>query len=92
MEKSGHQGGCEHNIWPTEVIPMNDVINEVGNVYGKLTVIGRVYPKRRFNRTRAAFKVRCSCGNEMNVSGNLLRKGTFKECGGCAQAWGKKDE
>jgi hypothetical protein len=67
---------------------MNDVINEVGNVYGKLTVIGRVYPKRRFNRTRAAFKVRCSCGSEMNVSGNLLRKKVFKECGTCAQAWG----
>ena len=62
--------------------------DEVGNVYGKLTVIERVYPKRQPSRTRAVFKVRCSCGGEMSVSGNLLRKKMFKECGTCAQAWG----
>jgi hypothetical protein len=44
------------------------------------------------NRSRAVFLCRCACGTEINMSGNLLRKGTFKECGVCAQAWGKKDD
>ena len=67
-----------------------DFKDEVDNVYGKLTVIERVYPKRLPNRTRAVFKVRCSCGSEMNISGNLLRKKVFKECGVCAQVWGER--
>ena len=92
MEKSRHQSGRQSDVWASEVTPMSEIIDEVGNVYGKLTVIERVYPKRYRRRTRAAFKVRCSCGNEMNVSGNLLRKGAFKECGTCALAWGKRDE
>jgi hypothetical protein len=65
-----------------------DFKDEVGNVYGKLTVIERIRLTRQPGRTRAVFKVRCSCGSEMNVSGNLLRKKVFKECGTCAQAWG----
>jgi hypothetical protein len=65
-----------------------DFKDEVGNVYGKLTVVERVRLKQQPGRTRAVFKVRCSCGSEMNVSGNLLRKKVFKECGTCAQVWG----
>jgi len=71
---------------------VTDLKDETGSVFGKLTVVERVYPKRTLLMTcRAVFKVRCSCGNEMFVSGNLLRRGKFKECGTCAQAWGTKD-
>jgi hypothetical protein len=66
--------------------------DELGKVYGRLTVINREYPKRTFlQRHRAIWRVRCSCGNEMTVSGNLLRQRIYRECGTCAQAWGKKD-
>ena len=54
-----------------------DFKDEVGNVYGKLTVVERVRLKQQPGRTRAVFKVRCSCGSEMNVSGYLLRKKVF---------------
>ena len=72
---------------------MNDFKDEVGKVYGRLTVVSREYPKRNLlMRCRAIFKVRCSCGTYMSVSGHLLRRKMFRECGTCAQAWGKKDE
>jgi hypothetical protein len=66
--------------------------DETGNVFGRLTVIERVYLPIKPKRSRAVFKVRCACGTEMNFSGNLLRKGKFKECGTCAQAWEQKDD
>ena len=62
--------------------------DEVGKVFGRLTVLKREYPPRMGTmRCRAIFRCKCSCGNELSVSGNLLRKGTFRECGVCAQAW-----
>ena len=65
--------------------------DETGNRYGRLTVISREYPKRTLlQRHRAIWRVRCSCGTEMTVSGNLLRQRLYRECGYCAQAWGKK--
>jgi hypothetical protein len=66
--------------------------DETGKVFGRLTVIERVKMPTKQNRSRAVFLCRCACGTEINMSGNLLRKGTFKECGMCAQAWGKRDE
>ena len=68
------------------------MIDETGKTFGRLTVIERVYPKSQPKRSRAVFRCRCSCGNHVNMSGWLLRKGTFKECGVCAQAWEKKDD
>lgn len=66
-----------------------EVKDELGKVFGRLTVINREYPKRNLlMKCRAIWRVKCSCGNEMTVSGNLLRKKMFKECGTCAQAWG----
>jgi len=67
--------------------------DETGNRYGRLTVISREYPKRTLlQRHRAIWRVRCSCGTEMTISGNLLRQRIFRECGTCAQAWEKKDD
>jgi hypothetical protein len=69
----------------------NEIKDETGKTFGRLTVVERVFPKRNLlMRCRAVWLCRCSCGNELTVSGNLLRKGTFKECGTCAQAWRKK--
>jgi hypothetical protein len=66
--------------------------DELGKVFGRLTVVERIHPKRNLlMRCRAIWLCQCACGNKMSVSGNLLRKGLFKECGTCAQAWGKKD-
>ena len=62
--------------------------DEIGKRYGRLTVVGRLHLKRSLKmHGRAVFNCRCSCGNEISVSGNLLRKGAFRECGSCAQAW-----
>ena len=66
--------------------------DETGNVYGRLTVVERIKMPYRPKRSRAVFLCRCSCGNFVSISGWLLRKGTFKECGVCAQAWGKNDD
>ena len=63
--------------------------DEVGKVYGRLTVVERVYPKRNLlMRCRAIFKVKCSCGVEFSASGTRLRRGDFRECAACNLAWG----
>ena len=66
--------------------------DETGKVYGRLTVLGRHYIKRdNINmRRRAIFKCQCACGIKISVSGNMLRRGTFRECGACSQAWSQK--
>jgi hypothetical protein len=71
---------------------MQDFKDETGKTFGRLTVIERIKMPSQPKRSRAVFLCRCSCGTEINMSGNLLRKGTFKECGTCAQAWGKNDD
>ena len=66
-----------------------EVKDELGKVFGRLTVINREYPKRTLlMKCRAIWRVRCSCGTEMTVSGHLLRQGVYRECATCAQAWG----
>ena len=70
---------------------MQNLKDETGKVFGRLTVVERIRPKRTLLMThRAIWLCRCACGNEMTVSGNMLRRGTFRECGTCAQAWGTK--
>ena len=67
--------------------------DEVRKVFGRLTVIERIYPKRNLLATcRAIFLCQCECGSKLSVSGNLLRKGKFKQCGVCAQAWENKGD
>lgn len=58
---------------------MGKSINEIGNKYGKLTVLEFVGKERRNLR----WKCRCDCGNESVVFGNNLRNGSTKSCGKC---------
>lgn len=53
------------------------IIDETGNRYGRLTVLGPG-PKCRQGRS---WLVRCECGSEKAVMGGSLRSGTTKSCG-----------
>lgn len=52
--------------------------NEIGNVYGYLTVLKRVENSKE---GRARWLCRCKCGNEIVVLGKSLRSGNTKSCG-----------
>lgn len=52
--------------------------DEIGNCYGKLTVI-EYAGKNKDHRT--LWKCKCACGNECVVSGKNLRNGNTKSCG-----------
>lgn len=56
----------------------NPIKNEIGNRYGRLVVIERAYKE---GETRAFWKCRCECGNEVIVSGKQLRSGNTTSCG-----------
>jgi hypothetical protein len=56
---------------------MKPIINEVGNKYGKLTVIQIAGRKR----TEAYWKCVCECGRYKEVIGSSLRRGNVKSCG-----------
>ena len=57
---------------------MSKIKDEVGNVYGYLTVIERAENSKD---GRARWKCRCKCGNEVIVLGKHLRSGNTKSCG-----------
>jgi hypothetical protein len=58
------------------------VKNELGNKYGRLTVIA---PSQKHDKSRFQFwKCQCSCGNIIEVASNSLRSGNTKSCG-CLQ-------
>ena len=57
---------------------MGKKINEIGNVYGRLTVIEEA-GKNKENRT--LWLCQCECGNKKIIPGTNLRKGTTKSCG-----------
>ena len=52
--------------------------NEIGNKYGKLTVLYRVSDVRK---GEARWHCICDCGNECDVSGVHLRNGSVQSCG-----------
>ena len=52
--------------------------NEIGNVYGYLTVIARAENDKD---NRAQWLCKCKCGNEVIVRGKSLRNGNTKSCG-----------
>lgn len=61
-------------------------VDETGNVYGRLTVVGRSGTRLRGSRNSklATWVCRCSCGNEVSVNGASLRSGNTESCG-CAK-------
>jgi len=56
----------------------NKLIDETGNSYGRLTVIGLSKNRRR---GRLVWHCRCFCGGTNDVEGSDLRKGVVKSCG-----------
>jgi hypothetical protein len=56
---------------------MATLSNEIGNKYGRLTVVERA-PNQG---TRAQWLCRCDCGVEKIVGGKQLRRGTTTSCG-----------
>ena len=56
-------------------------INELGNKYGRLTVIEDMGSDKHNKRL---WKCRCECGNEIIIEGGSLRSGNTKSCG-CLQ-------
>ena len=52
--------------------------NEIGNVYGYLTVIARAENDKS---GRARWLCQCKCGNQVKVLGKSLRNGNTKSCG-----------
>ena len=52
--------------------------NEIGNIYGYLTVIDRGHNDKE---GRAQWVCQCKCGNIITVRGKSLRTGNTKSCG-----------
>jgi hypothetical protein len=64
--------GCLRREWKPKMKP------EIGNRYGRLTVIGEADRDKHGARL---LKVRCDCGAEKIVSMSNLRKGSTQSCG-----------
>jgi hypothetical protein len=60
-----------------------NVVDRVGQRYGKLTVIARAGSKG----TAAAWRCRCDCGGEKTTTSNCLRGGYARSCG-CSRKTG----
>lgn len=56
------------------------VVDEIGHIYGQLTVIKRATPPAS-KRGQAVWACRCACGNDKNIVGAELRDGLHKSCG-----------
>lgn len=71
--KSGHTISC--GCYTSK---SSQFINEIGNVYGRLTVIEEA---GRDKDGRVLWKCICECGNEKIALGKSLRAGLVKSCG-----------
>ena len=65
----------------------SNVTNEIGNCYGKLTVLSRDNSKT--NGSGAYWICQCSCGNVISVQGHSLRSGNTTSCG-CIKSKGEE--
>ena len=63
---------------------MGTLINEIGNTYGRLTVIRRATLEEAKGKKGGYWVCQCSCGNEIVVLGTWLRNGNTQSCG-CLQ-------
>lgn len=61
--------------------------NEIGNKYGKLTVISRAKSDKK---DHIFWNCQCECGSVVQVNGTHLRSGHTKSCG-CVNSWGEYD-
>lgn len=56
---------------------MGKLVNEIGNIYSRLTVVARAANQD----TTAAWHCVCDCGNKVTIIGKKLRNGHTKSCG-----------
>ena len=63
------------------------LIDETGNTYERIKVIGRAPPiNSKFRAgTHALWLCQCECGNTLVATGNNLRRGHVRSCG-CLRA------
>ena len=64
-----------------KVIRMSNEINEIGNIYGRLTVLRQATKEEKNNRSGAFWFCQCECGNTVVVRGFSLRSGNVQSCG-----------
>ena len=80
--QGGHlRSGRSKNCGCTKMKKMANAntINEIGKIYGKLTVVEKVEtPKGKIG---AYWKCKCECGNAVIVKGDYLRNGDTQSCG-----------
>ena len=77
---NNHAKSCGH-------CRIDEVDDLTGYVFDKLTVIGRDFT-RESNHNGAFWKCRCTCGNEIIVSGKNLKHQKYHSCG-CQQSSGE---
>lgn len=71
---SGHTKSC--GCKSKELNALSHIKDEVGNKYGKLTVLELVNIDNEYK-----WKCKCDCGNITYVPGTMLRSGNTKSCG-----------
>ena len=62
---------------------MGKMIDETGNIYGKLTVLYKIENSGGAGK-KIKWHCKCECGNEKDIDGGSLRRGLTKSCG-CLQ-------
>ena len=85
--RTGHTQscGCRKQTVCAEIGKKQNIIDEIGNVYGKLTVIAL----EKIENHCAFWKCKCECGNAITVAGSHLRSGHTKSCG-CLKSFGEE--
>jgi len=63
---------------------MGKLIDEMGNRYGRLVILGRAEKRYQRGSARAHWWCQCDCGNKTVIAGLSLRGGLTKSCG-CLQ-------
>ena len=84
--RTGHTKscGCLRQTVCSEIGKKQNIIDETGNKYHKLTVANFAYIKNAC----AYWNCICECGNKIVVAGNHLRSGHTKSCG-CVKSIGE---
>lgn len=80
--------GCKKNK-EMQKYNQSNVINQIGNRYGKLLVISRNTDSKNSDG-RAMWNCQCDCGNTCVVSGKLLRDHHVASCGCGIKSIGEK--
>jgi hypothetical protein len=85
--RTGHTQscGCRKQTVCAGIGKKQNIIDEISNVYGKLTVIAL----EKIENHCAFWKCKCECGNEIIVAGSHLRSGHTKSCG-CLKSFGEE--